>query len=242
MKHDPKSFDTARGYSAANSAEINERVQRFVPLVRRAAWHIYGVGRDGLEIEDLVQAGMLALTECAAKHTGSTEDGFAAYAKMRVRGAMFDCLRKLMLDSRGRAKKRKAYDDAVTALSQQFRRMPSRAEIAAHLQCGEDELADYEAAATRLTSLDEAYDESNTAFADDTPDPFESLAEMENKERLVAAMTQLPERLQLVLQLFFVEEMNLTEIAQTLDVSVPRVHQLRGQALKKLKELMSENA
>ena len=69
-------------------------------------------------------------------------------------------------------------------------------------------------------------------------DPFELLAAMDDRDRLVKAMTQLPERLQLVLQLFFVEELNLTEISQLLDVSVPRVHQLRSQALGKLKQLL----
>lgn len=242
MKHDPSSFaartDAARGYGAATSAEVKERVQRFVPMVRRAAWHIYGVGRDGLEIEDLMQAGMLALTECAMKHSGSTEDGFAAYAKTRVRGAMFDCLRKLMLDSRRKVKRRQQYDAAVSALQDQLRRAPSRMEIAAQLGCSERELGEFEAAATRLTSLEDAYDESNTAFADDAPDPFEMLAGMEDRERLITAMQQLPERLQLVLQLFFVEEMNLTEIAEILEVSVPRVHQLRASALQKIKDLM----
>lgn len=244
MKHDHSGFNTAsqaaRGYGAASSADVESRVKRFVPMVRRAAWHIYGVGRDGLEVDDLMQAGMVALTECAMKHTGDTEDGFAAYAKMRVRGAMFDQIRKLMLDSRRTVKRRQQYDAAVAELQQELHRAPSRAEVAARLGCAEVELADYETAATRLTSLDEAYDENNTAFADETPDPFDMLVGMEDRERLIAAMTQLPERLQLVLQLFFVEEMNLTEIAEVLEVSVPRVHQLRGQALKKLKALMSD--
>lgn len=240
MRHEQTGFDAAKAYGAANSAEVADRVKRFVPMVRRAAWHIYGAGRDGLEVEDLVQAGMLALTECAMKHTGGVEDGFAAYAKMRVRGAMFDCLRKLMTDSRRAVNRRKEYDAATAALRQELRREPARAEIAARLKCSEEELADFEAATTRLTSIDDAYDENNTAFADDAPDPFDMLSGNEDRERLVAAMTQLPERLQLVLQLFFVEEMNLTEIAEVLEVSVPRVHQLRSSALKKLKELMTD--
>lgn len=243
MRHDQSGFaatsKAARGYGAATSAEVEGRVKRFVPMVRRAAWHIYGAGRDGLEIEDLMQAGMVALTECAMKHSGDTEDGFAAYAKMRVRGAMFDQIRKLMLDSRRKVKRRQQYDAAVDELQQSLHRLPSRAEVAERLGCCESDLGEFEAAATRLTSLDEAYDENNTAFADDAPDAFEALVGMEDRERLIAAMVQLPERLQLVLQLFFVEEMNLTEIAEILEVSVPRVHQLRGQALKKLKELMT---
>jgi RNA polymerase sigma factor (sigma-70 family) len=69
-------------------------------------------------------------------------------------------------------------------------------------------------------------------------DPFEVLSEMENRERLIEAMRELPERLTLVLQLFYVEELNHTEIAEVLEVSVPRVHQLRAKALKDLKKLM----
>lgn len=242
MKHDQTAFDAARGYGAATSGEVEDRVNRFVPMVKRAAWHIYGAGREGLEIEDLMQAGMLALTECAMKHTGTTEDGFAAYAKMRVRGAMFDCLRKLMLDSRSKVKRRQQYTAAIADLQQHLHRPPSRGEIAEKIGCSEGELSEFEAAATRLTSIDEAYDENNTAFADDGPDPFEVLSGTEDRERLVTAMVQLPQRLQLVLQLFFVEEMNLTEIAEVLEVSVPRVHQLRAQALKKIKSLLEAEA
>jgi len=153
MKHDHSGFNTAsqaaRGYGAASSADVESRVKRFVPMVRRAAWHIYGVGRDGLEVDDLMQAGMVALTECAMKHTGDTEDGFAAYAKMRVRGAMFDQIRKLMLDSRRTVKRRQQYDAAVAELQQELHRAPSRAEVAARLGCAEVELADYETAASR---------------------------------------------------------------------------------------------
>jgi RNA polymerase sigma factor for flagellar operon FliA len=57
---------------------------------------------------------------------------------------------------------------------------------------------------------------------------------------LIQAMTQLPDRLKLVLQLFFVEELNLTEIAGVLEVSVPRVHQLRAKALKDLRALLED--
>lgn len=238
MKHDNQAFSAAQAYRSANATEVDDRVKRFTGMVHRAAWHIYGVGREGLEVEDLVQAGMIALTECAIRHTGSSEDGFAAYAKMRVRGAMFDQIRKLMLDSRRKVKRRKHYEEAVSALVQELGGTPTRAQIAQKLGCSEVELAEFESSATRLTSLDEAYDENNTAFADTAPDPFDMLVGMEDRDRLIAAIQELPERLQLVLQLFFVEELNLTEIAQVLDVSVPRVHQLRGSALKKLRDMM----
>ena len=213
-------------------------MRRFLPLVRRSAWHIYGMGREGLEVEDLIQVGILALTECAQKHDRDTEDGFAAYAKIRVRGAMLDQIRRLLNDSRVARKKRAAYERAVDGLRLQLGRDPSRREIARAMHISDSELLEIEASAITLTSIAEEYDETNTAFAADGPDPFEALSDVEDRERLVDAMRELPERLTLVLQLFYVEELNLTEIAEVLEVSVPRVHQLRAKALKDLKKLM----
>ena len=74
------------------------------------------------------------------------------------------------------------------------------------------------------------------AFADDTPDSLKLLEDEELREQVIAAIAELPERLKLVVQLYFVEELNLSEIAEVLEVSVPRVHQLKAQALGKLRE------
>ncbi|MCR9180896.1 MAG: sigma-70 family RNA polymerase sigma factor [Erythrobacteraceae bacterium] len=237
MKHDAQSFAGAQPY-APSRAEVEDRVRRFLPLVRRAAWHIHGSGRDGLEIEDLVQAGILALTECAQRHAGPTEDGFAAYAKIRVRGAMLDEVRRAAHDTRTARRKRTAFERALASLRGTLGREPSRAELARALDVDDAELLSIESAGVTLTSISEEYDESSTAFASDDPDPFEALCAAEDRERLLRAMIALPERLKLVLQLFFVEELNLTEIAAVLEVSVPRVHQLRAKALKDLKALM----
>ncbi len=236
MKHDPASF--AGAYGHAERDVVEDRVRRFLPLVRRTAWHVYGMGREGLEVEDLIQTGILALTECAQKHSGPTEDGFAAYAKIRVRGAMLDQIRRLLHDSRTARKKRAAYDKAIDAWRAQHGREPSRGEIARAMGISDGELLEIEASAITVTSITEEYDETSTAFAAEGPDPFEALSEMEDRERLVSAMHNLPQRLMLVLQLFYVEELNLTEIAGVLEVSVPRVHQLRAKALGELKKLM----
>jgi RNA polymerase sigma factor for flagellar operon FliA len=236
MKHDHASF--AASYGAPSRAIVADRVRRFMPLVNRTAWHVHGMGRDGLEIEDLIQCGLVALTECAQKHDAPTEDGFAAYAKIRVRGAMLDAVRRSLNDTRLARKQRAAHERAVTALRGELRREPTPAEIARALGVSDAELRAIEASAVTLTPIAEEYDESSTAFAAVEPDPFERLSERENRDRLLAAMHDLPERLMLVLQLFYVEELNLTEIADVLEVSVPRVHQLRAKALKDLRRSM----
>lgn len=238
MKHDPAAFRAYGAAAARPRSEVEDRVRRFMPLVRRAAWHIYGAGRDGLELEDLVQAGLLALTECAERHNGPTEDGFAAYAKIRVRGAMVDCLRRSAHTTRGARRRLALYEEAVQTLRGRLKREPDRSEIAAELGLSDAELLDIEAGAITLTPISEEYDETSMAFASDDPDPFEALCAAEDRDLLVRAMTALPDRLKLVLQLFFVEELNLTEIAAVLEVSVPRVHQLRAKALQDLKKLL----
>jgi RNA polymerase sigma factor for flagellar operon FliA len=242
MKHDHASFGALVQPYSPSRAEVEDRVRRFLPLVRRTAWHVHGRGRadspGGLEIEDLVQAGIVALTECAQRHAGPTEDGFAAYAKIRVRGAMLDEVRRVAHDSRTARAKRSVYERALATLRGTLGREPSRAELARAMEVSDAELLAIEASGVRLTPIDDAYDETSLAFASADPDPFEALCAAEDRERLIAAMVKLPDRLKLILQLFFVEELNLTEIAAVLEVSVPRVHQLRAKALADLRALL----
>jgi RNA polymerase sigma factor for flagellar operon FliA len=90
----------------------------------------------------------------------------------------------------------------------------------------------------RFEPIDEAYSDHDPAFADQTPDSLGLLEQEELREAVAAAIAGLPERLQLVMQLYFVEELNLAEIAAALDVSVPRVHQLKAQALERLRNAL----
>ena len=238
MIHDQKSL------TAAYRGDNAERIRRFVPMVRRLAWHVHGGGRQGIELEDLMQAGMVALTECAQRHAGPGEDGFAAYAKLRVRGAMVDLVRRAIPGSRGGAVRRRQLREAEEALRTELGREPTAPELAATLGLSEAELLTLRQAAEpiRVESLDEAYSDSDSVFADDRPDAFVMLADAELRESLIAAIGELPERLQLIVQLYFVEELNLSEIAETLGVSIPRVHQLKAQALERLRAALAEMA
>ncbi len=237
MKHDYRSFLPARGAARAYQSDAAERIRRFVPMVRRLAWHVHGGGRQGIEIDDLIQAGMVALTEAAQRHAGPGEDGFAAYAKLRVRGAMVDLIRREVPLTRGAVLRRRQLRDKETALRGELGRDPSSAELAAALGINEAELGMLLSASEplRFEAIEESYSDSDMAFADVRPDSFELLADEELRETVAAGIATLPERLQLVVQLYFVEELNLAEIARTLQVSVPRVHQLKAQALDRLR-------
>lgn len=234
MKHDPRSFAAAQAYKKDEAAD---RIRRFLPMVKRLAWHVHGSGRAGMELEDLIQAGLVALTECSQRHSGPTEDGFAAYAKLRVRGAMVDLVRRSTPLSRSATERRRALREKTSVLTSELGRPPSDAELAAALGLTERELADQQAAdePLRFEHIDDAYSDSNAAFADDRPDSFAMLADQETRSAVARAIADLPERLQMIIQLYFVEELNLAEIAEVLAVSIPRVHQLKAQALEKLK-------
>lgn len=240
MKHTPISPNNSLAKAYTDQRAVEARIRDFVPMVRKAAWHIYGSGRDGLEIEDLIQVGMMALTEAARRHDRDGEDGFAAYAKMRVRGAMFDTLRKMAPDSRGLMKRRRELEQAREKYSSLNGRLPSIAELAVLLDLDEAQILAMDQEGVRMVPIDASYDESSIDFADDEPDALMAMVAQENSAALAEAIASLPERLQLVLQLYFVEELNLAEIAETLDVSVPRVHQLKASAIEKLREALIE--
>jgi RNA polymerase sigma factor, sigma-70 family len=224
--------------AGAYQGDIADRVRRFLPMVRRLAWHVNGSGRPGIELEDLIQAGLVALTECAQKHSGPTEDGFAAYAKMRVRGAMVDLIRRNVPMSRGATERRRQLSEKETELRGELGRDPLPHELATAMGMSEAELANQRDTSQPLyfDSIDEVYSDQNMAFAEETPDSFSLLADEEVRESLLAAISDLPERLKLIVQLYFVEELNLAEIAEVLQVSIPRVHQLKAQAIGKLRE------
>ena len=238
MNHDHRSFAAARAYQGGTA----DRIRRFLPMVRRLAWHVHGSGRAGIEVEDMVQAGLVALTECAQKHNAPTEDGFAAYAKLRVRGAMVDLVRRSTPLSRAASDRRKLVAGAAQALTTTLGRAPSEDELAEAMGMTTAALGELRASSEpmRFEPIDDTYSDSDMAFADDRPDSFELLADEQSRAAVVAAIAGLPERLQMVIQLYFVEELNLAEIAEVLSVSVPRVHQLKAQALDKLRSALGD--
>ncbi|MEZ5696372.1 MAG: sigma-70 family RNA polymerase sigma factor [Sphingomonadaceae bacterium] len=239
MIHDHHGFKAAQAYQG----DVADRVRRFMPMVRKLAWHLSGSASGGIEVEDLMQAGLVALTECAQKHDRPSEDGFAAYAKLRVRGAMVDLLRAHSPDPRGAPARRREIEQARSRLQLELGREPSAGELAEALGLDSESFHRQRAEleSVRLEGLEESYSDNNTAFASEEPDAEAALLQAEDREALIAAIAALPERLQMVIQLYFVEELNLSEIAAVLDVSVPRVHQLKVDALKKLRLSLAED-
>jgi RNA polymerase sigma factor for flagellar operon FliA len=233
MIQDYSQFSAAKAYRG----EVADRVGRFLPMVRKLAWHLAGSAGPSVDVEDLMQAGLVALTECAQRHEGPSEDGFAAYAKLRVRGAMVDMLRSTSPEVRGAREKRRRIERAEHDLRAELGRpgTPQEVATALGLSLPEFEKMRSDTAVVHLDSIEECYSDSLPQFAaaEDTAEGV--LLHSEERARLAQEIGELPERLQLVVQLYFVEELNLSEIAEILGVSVPRVHQLKASALEKLR-------
>ena len=229
---------------AARSQEA--AIREHLPLVRRLAWHVHGSLSTLVEVEDLVQVGLVALVEAIAsvEDRGPIEQRgvtLRQYLVTRLRGAMIDELRRQATTTRGAMRRRKQYGQAVAVLSAQHGRAPEEAMIAHQLGVSIDKLrADYlTAEAVRFDSIDDVYADDLPWFADDTPDAFEQLADADQRDVLIAAIAALPEREAQVIQLYYVEELNLEEIGQVFGIGSARVCQIKASAHARLKKALA---
>nr|WP_249276666.1 RNA polymerase sigma factor FliA [Sphingomonas baiyangensis] len=229
-------------YTAATPArDVEALVREHLPLVRRIAWHVHGSMSAIVEVEDLVQIGMVALVEAANAFEDRGAVTFRQYAITRVRGSMIDELRRQATLTRGAMKRRRAYTETVAALQAELGRRPEDADVAARLGVSVEKLRlDYATAeALRFDPIDDVYTDEGPWFMDDSPDAFQQLADSDLRDALVAAIAALPEREALVIQLYYVEELNLEEIGQVLGVGGARVCQIKASAHARLKKALA---
>lgn len=216
-------------------------IENNIPLVRKIAWHVNSMARGVIDIEDLVQMGMVALVEAANRYEDQGHS-FSTYAGMRIRGALIDQLRASSNLCRSALNMRKAMTATEYQLSQQLLRAPSETEMAEAM--GLDpatyrERAD-KAQQMQMESIDEVYSEHSMWFADIEDSAEELIEKGQMKELLKASLDQLNEREQIILQLHFIEELNLEEIGQVLDITAARVCQLKKGALNSLRKILAE--
>lgn len=229
-------------YAPGQRATGEALVRQHLPLVRRIAWHVHGSMSTLVEIEDLVQVGLVALVEAAGSFEDRGGATFKQYLTTRLRGAMIDELRRQATTTRGAMRRRRQYQEAITTLTTHTGRAPDEAAIAGKLGVSIDKLrSDYATAeAVRFDSIDEVYEDHLPWFADDTPSPFDQLAEGNLRSALIAAITALPEREAQVIQLYYVEELNLEEIGEVMGIGAARVCQIKSAAHARLKKALGQ--
>jgi RNA polymerase sigma factor for flagellar operon FliA len=242
----PAAFQDAQPltYKPTTRRDGDALVRQHLALVRKLAWHVHGSMSSVVEVEDLVQVGLVALVEAAAQFEDRGLATFRQYLVTRLRGAMVDELRRQATATRGAMRRRRAYAQAVSILTQQLGRPPEDTMIAQHLGVTLDKMrVDYQAADTvRFEPIDDLYADDLPWFADDTPDAFAQLADSDERATLIAAIAALPEREAMVIQLYYVEELNLEEIGEVLGVGAARICQIKAAAHAKLKKAMTRRA
>ncbi len=225
-------------YQAVGALSQESLVRRYSPLVRRVAYHLVGRLPDSVDVDDLIQAGMLGLLEAAGKYKGSQGASFETYASIRMRGAMLDELRRTDWVPRSVHRSVREMVDAIHAVETRLGRRASDVEIAAELGVSLDRYHEIarEAVSCRMFSTEELAPEPDSFLSSSREDgPEQELAERKARDALAGAITQLPEREALVMSLYYSDELNMREIGEVLGVSESRVCQLHGQALARLR-------
>jgi RNA polymerase sigma factor FliA len=215
-------------------------VRKHLPLVRRIAWHVHGSMSSIVEVEDLIQIGMVALIEAVGGFEDRGQVTFEQYLVTRVRGAMIDELRRQATLTRGAMRRRKAYQETVSVLATELGHAPNDAQVADKLGVTPEKLrAEYASAeAVRFDSIDDMYSDESPWFMSDEPNAFDQLADGDQRTALIAAIGELPEREAQVIQLYYVEELNLEEIGQVFGVGAARVCQIKASGHARLKRAL----
>ncbi|MES2754256.1 MAG: sigma-70 family RNA polymerase sigma factor [Pseudomonadota bacterium] len=230
------------GRTGAPAPDMNAEVRKHLPLVRRIAWHVHGHMSSIVEVEDLVQIGLVALVEAIGAFDDRGLVTFEQYLSTRLRGSMIDELRRQATLTRGAMRRRREYGKTVEALTDARGQRPSDAQVAQAIGVTPEKLRTEYASAepVRFEPIDEVYADDQPWFASDEPSAFDALAEGELRTALVAAIAGLPEREAQVIQLYHVEELNLEEIGQVLGVGAARVCQIKAAAHARLKKALAK--
>ena len=229
-------------YTTAERSDIERRVKECAPLVRRMAHHLAARLPASVEIDDVIQAGLIGLMDAAGKFEESQGNRFETYATQRIRGAMLDELRVNDWLPRSTRRALRTIENAMRTLEQRFGRPPSETELAQELNMplsAYQELLQ-EARGYRLIHIDDFAEDGDDGFLernapDDRDNPLDRIHDKRFRAALVAAIEVLPDREKLLMGLYYEQELNFKEIAAVLEVSESRVCQLHSQAVARLR-------
>lgn len=235
-------------YTAQGLLDRSNAITTYGPLVRRVAHQMVAKLPANVELDDMIQAGMIGLMDALTRYEPSQGTQFETYAMQRIRGAMLDELRGTDWLPRSVRKNQRTIEQAVHRTEQKLRRAATESEIAKELGV---ELAEYQsmlqdARGAQLIYFDELSDDGgDDNFLDRhvraaDGDPIEALRDSRFRGALVKAIEALPEREKFVMGMYYEQDMNLKEIAAVLGVTESRVCQLHSQAVARLRAKLKD--
>jgi RNA polymerase sigma factor for flagellar operon FliA len=232
-------------YTAVQAGGTDERVLQHAPLVKRIAYHLLNRLPDSVQVDDLIQAGMLGLLEAIKNYDASQGASFDTYAGIRIRGAMLDEVRRSDWTPRSVHKKSRMVSDAIREIENKTGREARDIDVAEHLGIAMDEYNHIlqDSSSCRMFSVEELAEDGDH-YLDEALDyedgPVDGISREGFQRALAKAIMALPERERLVISLYYDEELNLREIGEVLNVSESRVSQICTQAVLRLRSRLSE--
>lgn len=235
-------FSGARAYQAQKlRSERDLKVEKYAPLVKRIALHLKSRLPPSVELDDLIQAGMLGLMDAINHYQEGYGATFETYAGIRIRGSMIDEMRQLDWAPRSVHQNTRMISEAMAKLAHTLGREPKDTEIAKELNVDIDKYHQMlqDSTNTQVIGFDDLgvpEDVMSVQGVDSKEDSlYKSLANDKFKAALAKAISELPLREQQVLALYYDEELNLKEIGKVLDVSESRCCQIMSQAIIRLR-------
>ena len=256
MKNDAFLYDAL--YQALNNGQLegqalgeirpsplveSDYIKQYTPLVRRLAHQMIARLPANVELDDMIQAGMMGLMDAASRFEVNQGTQFEVYAAQRIRGSMLDELRANDWLPRSARKSQRDIENAIHRLEGKLGRAPHEAEIAGELEIPLSQYQQllHEARGAHLVYLDDLggklddEDYLERHLVGDSPEPGEILGDKRFRYALVDAIEELPEREKLLMSLYHEQDLNLREIGVVMGITESRVCQLHSQAVARLR-------
>lgn len=232
-------------YNAIGISDKDHCLKEYAPLVKRIAHHMMLKLPNSVQVDDLIQAGMMGLLEAAGRYDELRGAQFETYAAQRIRGSMLDELRSSDWLPRSMRSDMRRVEAAIHRVQQRLGRAPNESEIAKDMNIP---LAEYqqllqESRGAQLVYYEDFHEEGASDFFEsfeslDEANPLELLQDERFRNALVKAIEKLPERERMMMGMHYEHDMNLREIGEVLGVGESRVCQLHSQAVARLRSML----
>lgn len=230
-------------YAEVENLAEPDQIVRHASLVKRIAYHLLNRLPPTVQVDDLIQAGMIGLLEAAGNFNAAMGASFETFAGIRIRGAMIDEIRRSDWAPRSVHRKFREVSEAIRKIENETGENPKDADVAELLGISLSEyhqiLIDSSASTIHsIEALEENQESLQPSSSENTPE--QNFGSEEYQQKLAQTIKTLPKKEQLVMSLYYDDEFNFREIGEVLDVTESRICQLHGQALMRIKSKMSD--